>query len=206
MRVHLLHGFNVTDGGRGTIDRFGPYFAAEGFELVDHNYGWVGLLGLRSRNTTTVRKIRAAIRPGDIVVAHSNGCLIAWMLAMAGEPLAGVVCIQPALRKDTTWPAHINVLCLNNPDDWVVSLGRMWGRFASVANPWRNRHGWGAAGRSGFIASQSNVTNLNTAIGPYPATGHSGVFKSAPLNYWGPKVCEWAHGLATPMLKRNEKA
>jgi hypothetical protein len=192
MRAHLLHGFNVTDGGTGSIDRLAPFFTKNGIQVIDHDYGWVGLFGLRRRNQETVKRILPTIRPGDVLLAHSNGCLIAWQLVEAGAPLAAVICIQPALRRDTRWRSHVQVLCLKNDEDWIVSLGRMWGRFASVANPWRNRHGWGSAGRHGFTSGQPNVSNWDTNTGPCPATGHSGIFRPDAVLHWGPKIYRWA--------------
>jgi hypothetical protein len=192
VNAHLLHGFNVSDGGSGSVDKLAPFFTVNGVPVVDHNYGWVGLLGLRRRNQRTVQRILPTIKQGDVLLAHSNGCLIAWELVEAGAPLAAVICVQPALRKDTVWRPDVQVLCLHNDEDWVVSLGRMWGRFASVANPWRDRHGWGAAGRHGFTSGQPNVTNWNTGIGPAPAEGHSGIFETAPVLYWGPRIYHWA--------------
>lgn len=191
MRAHLLHGFNVSDRGSASIDKIAPFFTLNGVPVVDHNYGWVGLLGLRRRNQKTVQRILPMIQEGDVLLAHSNGCLIAWELVEAGAPLAAVVCIQPALRKDTQWRSDVPVLCLHNDKDRIVSLGRIWGRFASVANPWRDRHGWGAAGRHGFTSGQPNVTNLNTGIGPAPAYGHSGIFQTKPVLWWGPRIYGW---------------
>lgn len=192
MNIHLFHGFNVRDGGSGSIDKFAPFFTLSGASIVQHDYGWVGPLRLRRRNDKAIARSEAAILPGDTLIAHSNGCLIAWRLVQAGVPVSAVICIQPALRRDTLWREDVSVLCLYNPDDWIVSLGRMWGRFASVANPFRNRHGWGAAGRYGFTAGQPNVENWNTKQPPTPATGHSGIFQTNPVLHWGPKLSVWA--------------
>lgn len=201
MRVHLIHGFNVRDGGAGTIGRMAPHLRAAGHEVVNHSYGWVGLLGLRRRNAKVVERLLAEVKPGDAIMAHSNGCLIAWELVEAGAPLAAVVCIQPALRRDTRWARSAQVLCLHNPGDWVVSMGRMWGRFATRARPWRNRHGWGAAGRHGFTSRQPNVYNWDTSDSAAPAVGHSGIFKR--LGHWAPLIDAW---LSTRMLVAGRAA
>ena len=185
MATHLIHGFNVSDGGTGSVGKFRRFFP---WALL-HNYGWVGLIGLRWRNDKVVRDLLPHIRKGDVLICHSNGCLIAWRLVKQGAPVSAVVCIQPALRRDTRWPDDVNVLCLYNHDDWIVNLGRMWGRFMSVANPFRNRHGWGAAGRYGF--DQESVTNWRTDTGDFPAKVHSGVFKNSAFYHWGGKVYSW---------------
>lgn len=187
MPQHLIHGFNVLDGGKGSIGRLTPWL----HDPVPHSYGWVFLLRLRWINDRTVEQMLPTIQSGDVLIAHSNGALIAWRLVMAGAPVSAVVCIQPALRRDTRWPEWLPVLCLHNDDDWIVSMGRAWGRFVSVANPWRLRHGWGAAGRYGFYAMQPMVENWDTLHGPFPAAGHSGIFQGCALSYWAPKIARW---------------
>lgn len=188
---HLIHGFNVSDGGRGSVRRLARWLP----DPVPHTYGWVFLLRLRWINDRTVEEMLPTIRPGDVLIAHSNGCLIAWRLVMAGAPVAAVVCIQPALRRDTHWPERLPVLCCHNQDDGAVGWGRIWGRFISVANPWRNRHGWGAAGKHGFTAGQALVTNWDTGDDAIPATGHSGIFREPALSRWGPKISRWLASL-----------
>lgn len=191
-QAHFLHGFNVRDGGDGSIDTLAPWFAVRGFRIVEHEYGWVGPLRVRRRNGHVVRRVLLAIQPSDVLVAHSNGCLISWELTEAGAPASAVICVQPALRRDTLWNLDTRVLCLYNDGDWCVSVGRMWGRFMSVANPFRGRHGWGAAGRHGFTSGQPNVTNWDTDTGPYPVRGHSEIFRTANALHWGPKIATWA--------------
>lgn len=187
MATHLIHGFNVLDGGKGSVGRLSRWLPVP----VPHNYGWTFLLRLRWTNDEAVAQMLPAIKPGDVLVAHSNGALIAWRLVMAGAPVSAVVCIQPALRRDTHWPERLPVLCLHNDRDWIVNLGRMWGRFVSIANPWRGRHGWGAAGKHGFTTGQPMVTNWDTADGPFPALGHSGLFREFARSHWAPKVALW---------------
>lgn len=191
MIIRLIHGFNVLDRGKTTTDQLTPHLKSEGLSVFEHDYGWVGLIGLRWRNDRVVRGILPMIEPGDVLIAHSNGCLIAWELAKAGAPLSAVICIQPALRRDTLWPASLPVLCLFNRSDWTVELGRVWGRFVSVVNPLRNRHGWGAAGRHGFTSGQSLVENWNTELGDKPASRHSDIFRGDSLGYWVEKIVRW---------------
>ena len=187
MAQHLIHGFNVIDGGRGSIGKLARWLP----EPVPHSYGWVFLLRLRWVNDSTVRQMLPTIKPGDVLIAHSNGALIAWRLVMAGAPVSAVVCIQPALRRDTRWPETLPVLCLHNPGDLVVEMGRVWGRFASVSQPWRERHGWGSAGRHGFTSGQPMVEHWDTSKSRYPVKRHSGVFKEPALSHWAPWIAQW---------------
>lgn len=191
-KAHFIHGFNVWDGGAASVDKLIPYFQAKCFDIGDHDYGWVGPMLLRSKNDQVVEEIREHVKDGDILIGHSNGCLICWQLVTdCGIKPAAVICIQAALRKDTEWPKGTPVLNLFNKKDKAVSLGRFWARFWSVANPFRDRHGWGAAGRHGFTKAQPMVINWNTDKPPVRAQGHSGVFETEPLQYWGLKSVQW---------------
>jgi len=155
------------------------------------SYGWTGLVGLPCANRRAIRKLLQRVKPGDTLVAHSNGCLIAWQAAqILGDQLAAVVCINPALRRDTEWPAGLPVLCLANSTDWVVQLGRIWGRLYPDGIA---AQGWGAAGRYGFTKPNPAVSNWDTAMGWWevPVTGHSGVFKDPAAPYWGKRIANW---------------
>lgn len=187
MTTWLVHGFNVWDGGRASIGRLLPYLDGD---AQMHDYGWTGALGLHWANRRAVKALSRKVRPGDTIVAHSNGCLIAWELAQA-VPLASVVCINPALRRDTRWPVGLPVLCLHNSTDWVVQLGRWWGRLFPFDGI--ETQGWGAAGRYGFTAPHLRLLNIDTAMGQWdkPVKGHSGVFGEAA--YWGEIVDRWVH-------------
>lgn len=193
-RVFLIHGFNVWDRGAGTIDILAPGLVLQGYRVLSEiaDYGWTWLFSLRRRNELMVTRLLEIIEPGDTLIAHSNGCLLAWMLVEAGAPVSKVVCIQPALRKDTRWRDDVKVLCIYNDKDYVVRYGgRWWGRFASIVRPWKGRHGWGAAGYFGFTESQPNVESWNTNVPPVPITGHSEIFKMPQLAYWESRLWKW---------------
>lgn len=187
MTTWVVHGFNVWDGGEGSVGALLPFI--DDGRL--HSYGWTGLVGLPCANSRAVRSLLETIEPGDSIVAHSNGSLIAWQTAQI-VPLSAVVCINPALRRDTVWPDSLPTLCLHNSTDWVVQLGRVWGRLTDWDGV--KAAGWGAAGRYGFTQGQDNVKNWDTAA-PYwgrPVAGHSGMFKEPrDAEYWGGLIRSW---------------
>lgn len=193
MRVHLIHGFNVSDGGRGSIGRLQEHLRAAGLEPVLHDYGWTGPLRLRLRNRATVRHLLSQIEPGEAVAAHSNGALIVRNIVLE-DPyrISAAALIQPCVRRDLIWPAQLQVLCLHNPFDYAVQAGRMWGRLSTTVTPFAP-HGWGAAGYYGFTVQQDNVTCWDTSADYWkvPARGHSTVLRPPAVDYWGRLVAAW---------------
>lgn len=188
MTCWAIHGINVWDGGRDSIGSLLPYLD----DASLHEYGWTGLVGLPCANDRAVRSLLKVIRPCDSIVAHSNGCLIAWQVAQI-VTLSSVVCINPALRRDTIWPSGLPVLCLHNSTDWVVQLGRIWGRLTDWDGVRAN--GWGSAGRHGFTTEQDTVYNWDTSADHwvFQVKGHSGIFTRA--SYWGPIIGRWVEAV-----------
>lgn len=203
--IGILHGWNVRDGGAGTIDRVKDYAAGRNVVIHDLDYApdfqrnliikgmdlrW--LFGLRKTNARAVADILPQIEqfPGMVLIGHSNGCLVLHELVKAGAPIGAAVCLQPALRRDTEWPEDLPVLCTYSKRDYIVRYGaRWWGRFASVAKPWRDRHGWGAAGYYGF--DDPSKTKWRVDVGPTPAPEHSDLFKDPAADAWIPQVLRW---------------
>jgi pimeloyl-ACP methyl ester carboxylesterase len=189
MTTYLIHGFNIRDGGRKTVGRLAPYLTGD-IELFD--CGWTFVFGLAATNRAAIDQLLQKIKPGDSIVAHSNGCLIAWEITQRiGDNLDSVVCINPALRRDTLWPPAVRVLCISNHTDWVVQLGRWWGRLYPIDGV--ACQGWGAAGRYGFTAHQGSVDNWDSAEWYWekPVTGHSGLFRQSAVGYWGSLINIW---------------
>lgn len=191
MTVHLIHGFNVWDGGQGSVGKLRPFI--KGTETL-HDYGYTELFMLRCANRRAVTQILAHIKPGDFLVGHSNGGLICWELArILKDKLGGIVVINPALRRDSLWPHEVPVLCLHNSKDWIVQLGRAWSRLVSMGG--LNFHGWGAAGRYGFDNTNGGrVANFDTAdeeIWGEPVQGHSAIFEDDAVAYWGHIIDQW---------------
>lgn len=180
----------MRDGGHGSIGRLYKHLSPE---VCEYSYGWAGLLGLAWANRRAIRGLLERIQPGDSIVAHSNGCLIAWQIAQI-IPLKSVVCINPALRRDARWPNNTRVLCIHNSEDWIVNLGRIWGRL--FQNDGIQAQGWGAAGRYGFTSSQDNVDNIDSAMDWWekPVHGHSALFTEDM--YWGGLINRWIRSVS----------
>ncbi len=104
--AHFVHGFNVSDGGTGTTDTLIPYFEPA-FKVVQHDYGWLGLLGTRFCNRGIATQVAAQASRDDVGVGHSNGCAILAMAADMGAPFRGLVLINPALDEDWVFPSQL---------------------------------------------------------------------------------------------------
>lgn len=183
MRVALLHGFNVRDGGEATLGAWESCLRTAGHDAQLFDYGWVGPIRVRLENMDVVDRL-ADWRP-EVIIGHSNGATIAWRYAQTGAPLAGVVAVQPALHTKARWPSNVKrIACLYNPGDWAVYAGKLWRLLNPVS--WFVRHPWGAAGRYGFKHTDRRFSQYNTARDPlFPYRGHSiSQLSTAGARYW----------------------
>lgn len=90
-------------------------------------------------------------KDGDILVAHSFGCLRAWNAHKVREYRA-IICIAPAMSQYEEWRYPSRVYCFHSRKDWAIRLGA---RLLF--------HPFGAAGSKGF--RQAGVTNREFAAG-----------------------------------------
>ena len=107
LAVILVHGFNVWDGGAGSVGKLKPYFEELGANTTMFKYGFVGLLLTRFFNEEIAEKlavlinIKARTYKKVIVLGHSNGCAIAHLASyMCEGKVAKYVYINPALKKE----------------------------------------------------------------------------------------------------------
>lgn len=191
MVVHLIHGFNVTDGGRGTITNLRDYF----LNAIVHSIGLVGLFDLRWKNKQIVKSIKPFIGPDDVLIGHSNGALIIQRLLESGVRPKACIFFNASIRCDTRFPNSVPILNLHSSEDWVVQFGRIWSRLVSLGSI--QPHGWGAAGRYGLISNQKNVLNFDMAehYFTYRATGHSDALKPPKVAYWAEFANNWLKNL-----------
>jgi hypothetical protein len=167
----VVHGFNVRDGGQRTTDRLMPYVKKAGISILDHDYGYFGLLQVRFCNGGIAEAIKSIARKGDIGIGHSNGCAILAEAARRGAPFRGLVLIHPALDDDYLIAPQVEfVHVYHSEKDQAV-----W--FAKLL---RFNHPWGAMGRVGYTGSDSRYKNYNDD------EPHSGTFEN--ISKWGPLI------------------
>src|SRR5580700_4538023 len=101
--AHLVHGFNVTDGGESTVARLRPYLESlesAGLSVRMFSYGWIGLMGTWFLSPRIVRQLISGVAPNDIGFGHSHGCTLLHRAAWLGAPFKGLVYLNPALRSN----------------------------------------------------------------------------------------------------------
>lgn len=178
--VHLVHGFNVRDGGKGSIAKLAPAFTSADFEVVTFAYGWLFLARVRFGTSKLARKLAASVRPGDIGVGHSNGCNLLNEAAWLGAPFAHLVYINPALDSDAALAPQVKSLDVwHSPSDAAVRVARvLW------FHPWGDM---GAVGYQGRPDSRIRSFNKERDFA-VSSSGHSDVFAEGKVEYFAPRI------------------
>ena len=104
-RVFLVHGMNVPDGGKGSIDKLKPKLIALGYEPVDFDYPWRGIIGVLLLNQDSATRLLDEYRPGDKIIAHSNGVAIVAQAIDMGLPVEHCIFIHGALPTEWSPPS-----------------------------------------------------------------------------------------------------
>jgi hypothetical protein len=154
--IHLVHGFNVTDGGESTVARLKPYCESSGFSVRIFSYGWVGLMGARFLSPRIVRQLISRVAPDDIGLGHSHGCTLLHRAAWLGAPLKGLVYINPALTSNAL-PAPQVKFCnvyFNDGDHAVkfAAMLRLLAPWAPLGDPI-----WGDMGARGYAPGRNDA-------------------------------------------------
>lgn len=189
MKIHLIHGIHTNDKNN-VVAKLAPAFRQVFDEesVFVRKYGYAFALPTAITNFLNRRraaKLAQLIKPGDCIVAHSNGCAIAWLLdSEFVEHLNSVVLIQPALDSWRTFDNTSRVLVLYNDEDAVVGLSTLG--FSSA---------WGDMGRVGYTGDLANVEQWNTKAPPYllpPYAGHVGIMDTERIRQqWGTALANW---------------
>ncbi len=140
-KAHLIHGFNVFDGGLGTVGRLIPYLP-DRYEPSMFVYGWKGLFTIwAGYNKILAKDLLNEVGIYDVVIGHSNGCAIIARALEAGMVCKQVVLIHPALDRD--WEPPVDCGCQRID---VYYSSRDIATRAARLIPW---HRWGGMGTYG---------------------------------------------------------
>lgn len=159
-RVILING--ILTHGEGNVDVLGARLAARGYQVEDTWHEKVNPITARWRGISIARSKANWIEDGDIIVAHSFGCVITrHLLHMVDVDVAGAYLIAPADGERKSWEdAQVRtVFCYHSPEDWTVRLGS-----------WLWFHVFGSAGLNGY--EDERVVNVEME------SDHNDYFKS----------------------------
>jgi hypothetical protein len=149
MRIVGVNGI-ATDGA-GSIDLLLLELAERGHVVIDVPLPKRHFVSARWGACPDGQLVAQRARDGDIVVAHSFGCLRTFH-AHKVRNFAAVVCIAPAMSDAAEWLYPERVHCFHSRRDWAVRFGSML-LF----------HPFGPAGVRGFI--QDGITNIERQCG-----------------------------------------
>lgn len=181
-RVVIIHGVEFRKKDKGNLRRLAAGFRAAGFCAVLPSYGYVhpviaGLFLWIDKHIA--QTIAGFIRPDDILVGHSNGCTLIYLITQIVR-VRGVVLINPAL--DSMLVPHAGfVHVYYNSSDFLTKL--------SALVPF---HPWGGMGGWGYEGKDRRVTNFNQAATPGvpQLRGHSAVFERGNIRPWARFMAE----------------
>ncbi len=170
MKFVLVHGFNIRDGGRGTIDQLAPLIRDAGYEVdVDEaDYGHFNIWMIRLKKSKirqrVLYRLARSFETADVIITHSNGANFTTqallMLPAEFNNTKIVIHISPALDTDTEIPLAVkHQLVLYTPHDKAVRLSS-WIPF---------NFPWGRMGAKGYTGEDNRNTNMKEA----EVKGHS---------------------------------
>lgn len=188
MTIFCVHGIHTNDRDNVTA-KLAPAFrqVCDGEDVMVWKYGYA--LALTTGLTDFLNERRAAklaklVKPGDSIVAHSNGCAIAYLLQGEYVPLDRLILVQPALDSWRTFDNVRKVLVLHNDEDEVVGASTLG--FCSA---------WGDMGKNGYTGKLDNVEQWDTKAPPRllpPYSGHSGIVQDdAHRQQWSMALANW---------------
>lgn len=138
-RIILIHGWNVRDGGASTVGRLAGPLRELGHEVEAYGYGWaIAYRTTRRRSERFAEILAPQLRPGDVLVAHSNGARIAYQASWrVCHPLGPMVWLHPALDRWRVPGGHVpRLLVYHSGRDFATRLARLvpmspWGSMGT---------------------------------------------------------------------------
>ena len=164
-----------TDGSTST-DKMLKQF--DNHPTIDVNYPKVRLWGARSRSRQ-YRNARQLVNkhiPGDVLIAHSYGCLLALRAMELGAKFSHVFLFAPAMNRDFTFPylGMTKLHVIHNANDKAVKAGALLA--------W---HDVGEMGRFGYDGPPDpRITNIIDTDKGDSGKNHSHYFSNRNVGKW----------------------
>ena len=165
------HGFNVGDGGEGTVGTLIKPLEDAGHKVYRASYGWLGLIGVLFFNRS-ISSVIAGMNPDNAIgIGHSNACALLVRAAQQGAKYKKLILINPALKADIEFPDTVEeVFVIHNKGDFAVKAAKWLRRAVGFFFP---NFLWGEMGNTGYIGTQGKVKNWSRSE---LVSGHSAVF------------------------------
>lgn len=141
----------IATHGEGSIDLLLDELAQRGLDVVDVRLPLRHWISARWGGCPDGSLVAQHSRDGDVIVAHSFGCLRAWHAHKVRDYRA-IVCIAPAMSKGAVWRYPERVHCFHSKKDLAIRIGA---RLLF--------HPFGAAGTEGF--TQDGIRNVRFECG-----------------------------------------
>lgn len=170
MRIVGVNG--ILSHGEHNIDPLLDELARRGLAVRDVHLPFRTWVSARWNGCRDGQIVAQQSRDGDVIVAHSFGCLRAWNAHQVRDYKA-IVCIAPAMSDRAQWRDPSIVHCFYSRKDLAIKIGALL-LF----------HPFGAAGTKGF--RQKGVTNREFEA------GHNDYFRGALLQIVADHVQELA--------------
>ena len=180
-RYIMLHGFNVGDKGKNTVDRIVPYLD----KYVSHlDYGNFSIMDVVKDNPKVAGTLAAMSNSLDIPIGHSNGCAIIAEACMQGAKFETVVLINPALRKEFKFPDTVKkIIIYHTAYDKPV----WWSKILRYCPPFVFFRDflWGEMGRTGSTHSNDpRYVNVDVTERAGKSNAHCGMFNTVANIKW----------------------
>ena len=154
MAIHIIHGIHTSEAGTSTPARLVPELLERGLYYKIHDYGCALAITSRYQNPKRAIKIADHIKPGDCIIAHSNGCAITSIMLNMGIAPSCIVFLQPALDADTIFPdGNFVINVFHNKYDITT-------RFLAKYLLWFH-HPYGAMGSKGYTGNDERIRNFD---------------------------------------------
>lgn len=176
MKILTINGIR-TDGSTST-DRLGRKLSEQGYRTFDVNYPRVSIFTARSRKRQlkNAKILKDSSNDGDVLIAHSYGCLLALRAMELGAKFSHVFLFAPAMNVDFTFPylGMTQLKVIHNPTDQAIKMGN-----------WLWFHDFGKMGRLGYKGPPDpRITNILDKNGKKGARNHSHYFNKDNIDAW----------------------
>ena len=163
--IYLVHGFNVKDGGDGSVGTLRRSLEISGHKVVLVQYGWMHRFRVRMCTKGVANVFASMAEPDSVVIAHSNGANVVHAAAEAGAKFKHVFLINPALDAGKDIPNADKVHVFYAPSDPWTRIAR-WIPFSD----------WGRQGQVGYTGTDPRYKHTNLDDLADKEVGHSGIF------------------------------